>query len=175
MENTEKKSRFSLMSVTILIIVLLVIVTGAIVAFISSINSDELTYGSTKAKVLPQNNFSIEVDGKDVTIVSFNSEASVVAIPRKFDEGKLKEIGEGAFRENNSFHKVLIPDGVEEIGDKAFYYCMNLQYVYIPGSVKKIGLNSFMGNGDNFTVYGEEDSYAEEFCKKHSIQFEVDK
>lgn len=175
MENVEKRPRISLMSIAIVIIVLLVILIAVIVAVVSNINSKELKYGSTKAKMLPEANFSITVDEGNVTIISFNSEASTVAIPNKFDGDELKIIGKEAFMENNSIYKALIPDGVEVIEDKAFYYCMNLQYVYIPKSVNEIGLNSFMGNGDNFTVYGEADSYAEEFCKKHSIQFKVDK
>ena len=175
MENVEKKPKISFMSISIALIVLLVIIVGTVVAFISGFFGDEIKYGSTKAKALPQNNFSIETDDGDVKIISFNSEASTVAIPKKFEGEKLRVIGEESFRENNSIYKVLIPDGVEVIEDKAFYYCVNLQYVYIPDSVTEIGLNSFMGNGDNFTVYGEKDSYAEEFCKKHSIQFKEDK
>ncbi len=175
MENVEKKPKISFMSISIAIIVLLVIVVGAVIAFVTGFFGDEIKYGSTKAKALPENNFSIETEDDEVKIISFNSEASTVAIPKKFDGNKLKVIGEESFRENNSIHKALIPDGVEVIEDKAFYYCMNLQYVYIPESVTEIGLNSFMGNGDNFTVYGEKNSYAEEFCKKHSIQFKEDK
>ena len=175
MENNEKKPRFSLMSISIIIMVLLVVAVGAIIALVSGFNGKELKYGSVKAKILPEENFTIEVEDGEVAIISFNSEASTVAIPDKFDGDKLRSIEEEAFMENNSISKVLIPDGVEKIGDKAFYYCMNLQYVYIPESVTEIGLNSFMGNGDNFTVYGKKNSYAEEFCEMHSIQFKVDK
>lgn len=175
MENNERKPRISLMSICIILMVVLVVAVGTIIAIISGANGKELKYGTVKAKMLPEENFSIEVEDKEVSIISFNSEASTVAIPNKFDGNKLRVIEEESFMENNSIFKVLIPDGVKEIGDKAFYYCMNLQYVYIPESVTKIGLNSFTGNGDNFTVYGEEGSYAEEFCEMHSIQFEVDK
>lgn len=176
MENNEKKTRISFMTIAIVIMVVSVVFTGAIITLITSINSKEMTYGSFTAKKLPEENFSIEInEDKEVKIISFNSEASTVAISDKFDGKELKVIGKESFRENSSISKVYIPDGVEVIEDKAFYYCMNLQFAYIPASVKEIGINSFMGNGDSFTVYGEEDSYAEEFCKKHSIQFVVDK
>lgn len=176
MENVEKKSKLGLVGIVLACIIATVILAGAIITIITSLNGGkELKYGTQKAKVTPQENFSVKISDDFTTILSFNSEASTVAIPKKIGKEKVKVIGKEAFMENSSIHKVLIPDGVVTIEDKAFYYCMNLQYVYVPDSVTEIGLNSFMGNGDNFTVYGEENSYAQEFCEKHSIQFKVDK
>lgn len=176
MENAEKKPKISVVGMLLVLIIVAVIAAGTVVAFVTVFGSKkEASYGSQKAKVTPEENFTVQIKKEQVEIISYNSEASTVAIPETIEGEKVTSIGQEAFMENSSVHKVLIPDGVEVIGDKAFYYCRNLQYVYIPGTVTEIGLNSFMGNGDNFTVYGEADSYAEEFCEKHSIQFEVDK
>lgn len=172
-ENNEKKNKFSFMPVFIVSFILLVACIGCIVANISGIFSDKDKYGNEEVKVTPKENFTYLVNKSDVTIITFNNDASVVAVPREIDEKSVVKIEEEAFMENNSLYKVYIPDTVEKIGDKAFYYCLNLQYAYIPSSVTEIGLNSFMGNGDKFTIYGEENSYAQEYCETHNIQFIV--
>lgn len=174
MENVERKSKFSFMPIFIVAIIGIVAVIGCVVANVSGLFGTKETYGNESVKVTPKENFTYLVNKDDVTIITFNSDASIVAVPRKIDDKPVVKIEEEAFMENNSLYKVYIPDTVTKIGDKAFYYCLNLQNVYIPSSVTEIGLNSFMGNGDKFTVYGEENSYAQEFCETHNIQFIVD-
>ena len=49
------------------------------------------------------------------------------------------QIGDYAFRRNETVKSVIIPDGVESIGRVAFYECKSLKKITIPNSVKIIG------------------------------------
>lgn len=175
MENSEKKSRINYMPFFIVGIIALIVVCGYIIASVAGFFGEKAYYGSQKVTVTPKENFTYEIKDEGVCIVSFNGEANTVAIPKEIDGVQVVEILAEAFMENSSLHEVFIPEGVQILGNKAFYYCTNLQYVYIPSSVYKIGTNTFTKNGDKLVVSGNKDSFAEDFCKTHNIQFEVDK
>ena len=81
--------------------------------------------------------------------------------------------------------EVIIPNSVTKLDDFAFYGCY-LTSVIIPTSVVEIGENAFsIGSYDEdsdelyyvpnpeLTVYGEAGSYAQAYCQKNNISFEI--
>ncbi|MDE6023950.1 MAG: leucine-rich repeat domain-containing protein [Lachnospiraceae bacterium] len=65
--------------------------------------------------------------------------------------------------------KFTIPSGVTSIGDDAFWGCDNLTAIEIPSNVTSIGPSAFMET--NLTIYGEADSYAQQYAKEYNIKF----
>ena len=83
----------------------------------------------------------------------------------------LKKIGYGAFSECRRIIRVKIPESVTYIGDDVFNICPNLISIQIPSSVTSIGEDAFYGCGDNLTIYGESQSYAQSYARQHGIRF----
>ena len=79
-------------------------------------------------------------------------------------------IGKGVFNCCTSLTNITIPDSVISIGDDAFYYCTSLTGITIPDSVTSIGDRAFY-NCNNLTIYGNKNSYAEEYANKNNIKF----
>jgi len=67
---------------------------------------------------------------------------------------------------------VIITDNVTQIDYGAFAYCPSLEAVYIPYSVDYIADDAFDGYFD-LVLYGEEDSYAEQFAEENEMIFEI--
>ena len=72
----------------------------------------------------------------------------------------------------DSLETVEIPDSVESMDGCAFGGCYGLESVYIPPSVTSINRSAFYDVEDQITIYGEKDSYAEEFANTYGIKFE---
>ena len=70
----------------------------------------------------------------------------------------------------NSVKNVVIINGVTSIGDSAFYGCSGLTSIEIPSSVTYIESNAFYAS-KLITIYGESNSYAEEYANKNNIPF----
>lgn len=91
----------------------------------------------------------------DSVLVCYLGVSEEVIIP----EGT-KHIG-GAFFQNTSIKKVILPDTVTSIGERAFYACSALSEVELPGSVSEIGIAAFFGTpwlaglDEDFTVAGD--------------------
>lgn len=72
-----------------------------------------------------------------------------IVIPATFEyEGttyRIKEIGEGAFRDCRDITGITLPEGLKTIGNSAFRECTSLKRVTIPGSVRTIGESAFSG------------------------------
>ncbi len=79
------------------------------------------------------------------------------------------EIGEGAFSNCVLLDEVEIPDSVEKIDDCAFRGCTSLEKVVIPDSVKELGWGVFDGCENTVTVYCDEGSLAQEYCRRNGI------
>lgn len=90
----------------------------------------------------------------------------------------VREIEQFAFKNCRKFKKIIIPGKVKGIGFTAFSNCINLEFLYIPASVKRIDDN-FMDETpfsgcDKLTIHCPAGSYAEEYCKSHGINYEID-
>lgn len=89
-----------------------------------------------------------------------------------YDNGnKLVYVDENAYRECSEVEKVILPQTIEAIGDNAFSDCESLEEIYIPASVTKISDNTFSGT-DGFTMYVQENSYAQDFAEQNGIPYE---
>ena len=102
-------------------------------------------------------------------------------------------IGECAFSNCKSLKSVNISDGVTTIGNQAFWYCKSLESVIIPESTENISLYAFHGCtnlkeitilnpkcnicqrkdtfNENATIYGYENSTAQEYAEKFDYKF----
>lgn len=56
-----------------------------------------------------------DLEDGTAAIQSYKGEESVIEIPAEMDGKKITAIGKGAFEENESVEKVIVPDGVELI------------------------------------------------------------
>lgn len=79
-------------------------------------------------------------------------------------------IGQEAFEYCTSLTSITIPDSVTSIGYGAFEDCTSLTSITIPDSVTSIGKYAFW-NCDNLTIYGYENSYAQEYALNNDIPF----
>ena len=67
--------------------------------------------------------------------------------------------------------EIVIPDGVTFIDDWAFSECPNLEKVTIPAGVEFIGTLAFDEHAENFTIYGECGSYAQQYAAENELDF----
>lgn len=84
----------------------------------------------------------------------------------------VNEIGEGAFCNCTLLDEIEIPDSVIKIDDCAFRGCHSLDTVIIPDSVKDMGWGMFEGCENTVTVYCNEGSVAQEYCRRNGIKEE---
>ncbi|MBR1821822.1 MAG: InlB B-repeat-containing protein, partial [Clostridia bacterium] len=82
----------------------------------------------------------------------------------------LISIGEETFA-GNSFIYARLSDNTQTIERKAFANCANLAYVYIPSTVNLISNDAFEGVQDALTIFGERNSYAEQYAAEHGFLF----
>lgn len=97
-------------------------------------------------------------------LVLANANAKTLTFPHK-----LKSIDSNAFYGNKSVKEAILPNGVKYIGAYAFANS-NLQKIYLPQSINYIASTAF-DNISNLTVFGTSNTYAEQYCDKHSITF----
>lgn len=72
-----------------------------------------------------------------------------------------------------NLESVIVTDNITQIDYGAFAYCPSLEAVYVPDSVHYIADDAFEGWFDGFVLYGEEDSYAEQYAEDMEIEFEI--
>jgi len=72
--------------------------------------------------------------------------------------------------EGTAFQAVFLPDGFLRIGDRAFQDTPSLHRVYIPQTTEFIGVDSFPQN-ELFEIHGVEGSYADDWAKQQHIFF----
>ena len=80
-------------------------------------------------------------------------------------------IGRQAFN-CETLKSVVLPGSLREVSGAAFLNCTGLESVYVPAGVEKIGFDAF-GGCPNLTVTVEEGSYAQEYCLKNKVRYEV--
>ncbi len=84
-----------------------------------------------------------DLEDGTAAIQSYKGEESVIEIPAEMDGKKITAIGKGAFEENESVEKVIVPEGVELIEKNAFKGCIYLEEVVLPESCTDIGASAF--------------------------------
>ena len=82
------------------------------------------------------------------TVTGYTGSASTVILPTEVLYNGVKYpiigVGEGAFKNNQTIKKLVIPDGYDYIGPEAFSGCRNLEEVVISGTVMSMW-HAFLG------------------------------
>lgn len=72
-----------------------------------------------------------------------------------------------------SLKKVRLHEKLTAIGEKAFFCCSTLDFIVIPDSVQEIGQDAFTGTDDMFIVQCSFGSYAEQYCRKNKLKYQL--
>lgn len=72
-----------------------------------------------------------------------------------------------------SLSKVGLHEKLTVIGERAFFGCSALDFIVIPDSVQEIGADAFAGTDDMFIVQCSFGSYAEHYCRKNKIKYQL--
>lgn len=83
------------------------------------------------------------------------------------------DIGPSAFQNCKALVNIKLPSETRTIGNNAFSGCSSLVKLTIPVSVTEIGHSAFAGTNENFTIYGKQNSVAQEAAIGAGIKFEV--
>lgn len=87
-------------------------------------------------------------------------------------------IGDYAFSGCSNLKRVEIVEGAASIGKQAFYNCESLKAIAVPDSMLSIASDAFdysyPASKPNFTIFGVEGSYAQEYAESKSIPFLVE-
>lgn len=96
------------------------------------------------------------------------SELNNITITENIDR-----IPKGMFEGCTSLKKVTLHEKLDAIGDRAFFGCSLLDFLVIPDSVKNIGIDAFTGTDKQFIIQCSFGSYAEEYCRKNKIKYQL--
>ena len=135
--------------------------------------SDHVLFNKNKSILIayPASSREVQYDIPDsVTVISEWSFCECRKLTRINIPDSVSEIGEGAFCNCVLLDEVEIPDSVIKIDDCAFRGCGSLEKVVIPSSVTELGWGLFDGCEKNVTVYCDEGSAAQEYCRRNGIR-----
>ena len=97
-----------------------------------------------KTNTVPEYNYTLNPDGKTVTIISSNIDIqSKIVLPDLINGYKVTAIGNNFFNMQEKIRQVIFPKYLESIGEGAFGWCNNLNTVQFPKSLKYIGTYAF--------------------------------
>lgn len=91
-----------------------------------------------------------------------------IAIPEN-----IGRIPDRMFQGCESLKKVTLHEKLGAIGERAFFGCSSLDFIVIPDSVQLIGQDAFIGTDDMFIVQCSFGSYAEQYCRKNKIKYQL--
>ena len=86
---------------------------------------------------------------------------------------KVKTIGGYAFANCSNIKEINLPEEVIEIERNAFENCGNLKRIILPENVESIGTDAFSGCNEEFTIYGYEGTYAQQYANENNIPFKL--
>ena len=85
----------------------------------------------------------------------------------------LETIGYCAFESCTGLESIKIPSKVKTIEQEAFGYCVSLKMIILPESVESIGTDAFYECNEEFTIYGYEGKYAQQYANENNIPFKL--
>lgn len=135
--------------------------------------NDHVLFNKNKSIIIayPASSREVQYDIPDsVTIISDWAFCECKKLNRITIPDSVHEIGEGAFCNCALLDEVEIPDSVTVIDDCAFRGCTNLERVFIPSTVTELGWGLFDGCEATVTVYCEEGSAIQEYCRRNAIK-----
>ncbi len=134
--------------------------------------SDHVLFNKNKSVIIayPASSREVQYDIPDsVTIISDWAFCECKKLNRITIPDSVLEIGEGAFCNCVLLDEVEIPDSVTVIDDCAFRGCVSLEKVVIPKTVTELGWGLFDGCENVVTVYCDEGSVVQEYCRRNGI------
>ncbi len=135
--------------------------------------TDHVLFNKNKSVLIayPASSREVQYDIPDsVTVISDWAFSECKKLNRITIPDSVHEIGEGAFSGCILLDEVEIPDSVTMIDDCAFRGCHNLEKVIIPSSVTELGWGIFDSCEATVTVYCDEGSAIQEYCKRNAIR-----
>lgn len=111
----------------------------------------------------------ISIDG----VVYNKEQTEIIIVPGAIDEinipNTVKRIVPDCFYGCSRLTNVVIPNSVTCIDMRAFNYCTNLKSVIVPSSVTAIGEGAFDSCNDSFIIYGEANSYIQQYVSEYNV------
>lgn len=89
-------------------------------------------------------NYTLDEDG-NATITGYKGNVRYLTIPSELDGHPVVAIGCNAFKKNDSFVSVTIPEGITSTGGSSFQECDSLQTVNLPESLTLLDNGTFYG------------------------------
>lgn len=135
--------------------------------------NDHVLFNKNKSVVIayPAGSREVQYDIPDsVTVISDRAFCECKKLNRITIPDSVHEIGEGAFCNCALLDEVEIPDSVTAIDDCAFRGCISLEKVIIPSSVVELGWGLFDGCESSITVYCDEGSAIQAYCRRNGIR-----
>lgn len=100
-----------------------------------------LSQGGVKYAVLNDEEKTAAISAIEVGEDSVLTIPTTVGLP--WDKHKVTKIDNHAFEANETFNRLILPDGIRTIGYGSFYGCKKLRRLVIPESVKEINDGAF--------------------------------
>lgn len=98
----------------------------------------------TQREATPEEYFTYEaIDGLYARITGYTGDDTAVIVPETIGEYTVREIGDGAFRDNATLLSVRLPDTVTKVAANAFRNCDALRSVELGQGVTSVGANAF--------------------------------
>ena len=135
--------------------------------------NDHVLFNKNKSVIIayPASSREVQYDIPDsVTIISDWAFCECKKLNRITIPDSVHEIGEGAFCNCALLDEVEVPDSVTVIDDCAFRGCTSLEKVVIPSTVIELGWGLFDGCENTVTVYCDEGSLVQEYCRRNGIR-----
>lgn len=135
--------------------------------------NDHVLFNKNKSVIIayPASSREVQYDIPDsVVVISDWAFCECKKLNRITIPDSVHEIGEGAFCNCILLDEVEIPDSVTVIDDCAFRGCVNLEKVVIPSSVTELGWGLFDGCEGKVTVYCDEGSVVQDYCRRNGIR-----
>ena len=135
--------------------------------------SDHVLFNKNKSVIIayPASSREVQYDIPDsVTVISDWAFCECKKLNRITIPDSVHEIGEGAFCNCALLDEVEIPDSVTTIDDCVFRGCISLERVIVPSSVTELGWGLFDGCESIVTVYCDEGSVIQEYCRRNGIR-----
>lgn len=135
--------------------------------------NDHVLFNKNKSVIIayPASSREVQYDIPDsVTIISDWAFCECKKLNRITIPDSVHEIGEGTFCNCALLDEVEIPDSVTVIDDCAFRGCTSLEKVVIPSTVTELGWGLFDGCENTVTVYCDEGSIVQDYCRRNGIR-----
>ncbi len=135
--------------------------------------NDHVLFNKNKSVIIayPASSREVQYDIPDsVMVISDWAFCECKKLNRITIPDSVHEIGEGAFCNCALLDEVEIPDSVTVIDDCVFRGCVSLERIIIPSSVTELGWGIFDGCENTVTVYCDEGSAVQEYCRRNAIR-----